>query len=113
MASVPQTFKEESMDDTVEITLKQKGEGMLAAIADIRNLLGERDKCLALLEFQAQLMLQGVDPEQVEKLGYDPRLDQRSKTHWNKPPLGKVYNMVYLKDGKRVDINPIPVPKGE
>lgn len=99
------------MEDTVEITLQQKGKAMLSAIARIRKLMEEKEKHLTILEFQSHLMLQGIDPKEVLKLGYDPIKDKRRKIYWNDPPLPEVFNVVYLKDGTKRDINPIPKPQ--
>lgn len=94
-------------------TLEQRGKAILAHIASVREKRKEQDALLADLLMQAEVMMQGIDPEQVKSYGYDPARDGR-KRGFNDPHgkrLRAIYNFVTMNDGTRVELDPpVDVP---
>jgi len=89
------------MTDGLETELREKGRAIREKIAQLRKLRAEQDLLLEELDHQAQLMDRGIDPQQVQNLGYDPARDKRGR---NQVP---VWNYAILKDGSRVNFAPL------
>lgn len=95
--------------------IQQLGQRMLATIEEVRQKTAERDRLLSVLEMQAMVMSQGIDVRNVKSYGYDPLTDKRKpmiKDQWRKPK-SPVYNYLIMKDGTRIDMEPVPVPRVE
>lgn len=71
--------------------LKTRGEAILGLIAQIRQKQAEQEKSLAQLESWAHLMVQGIDPDRVSKVGWQVR-------------QGKRCDFVVMDDGTKVDV---------
>jgi hypothetical protein len=95
------------------MTLQEKGQSILDMLVNIRKLREQQEALWRELEDQAALMLQGIDPQEVRGLVYDPLKDKRrhrpEMCHDNRPGF---YNVVKMKDGSEIILNPmIPVRK--
>ena len=84
--------------------IKTKGQAIIDAVAKIREKNAERERLLLELEQVAAIMLQGVNPEQIKGWVYDPLKDKRRHLwHGQRPD---VYNVLHMKDGSVVLLNP-------
>ena len=85
--------------------LEEKGKKILDAIVKIKKKREEQEKLYAKLEFQALLMLQGIDPQQIKRIGFDlskVKLSERLK-YWKDGNLSKEYvNVLVMKDAKEI-----------
>src|SRR5689334_3942362 len=91
--------------------LKERGQAMMKLIAESVEKHKEIIRTLAELEVSAKLMLQGIDTNEVQTLGYDPKIDKRSRGMAGLLKLPRVYNYVRLHSGERKEIDPIPCHK--
>ena len=91
------------------MSLKEKGQAMLDNIASMRKLREQQEELYKELEQIAQLMLQDINPKDIEKTIYDPKLDKRRQKTWE-VELPPILNVVVLKDGSRKELIP-PLPR--
>jgi hypothetical protein len=100
------------------------GQQVLALVQETRQKYAEGERQLAVLEMQAHVMCQGIEVHDVESYGYDPKLDKRpiplksvlrlkligprKEQQWRE--ANPVYNYVIMKDGNRIDMEPVAVP---
>jgi hypothetical protein len=87
--------------------LQEKGQAILTLIADIRKKRAEQEVYLHKLEWQATLMTQGIDPEEVHHFLYDPLADLR------KDRKVLIYTHAVMKDGTKLTLNPHLPMRGE
>jgi hypothetical protein len=83
--------------------MKARGAAILKVVASIRARNAPRERLLLELEQVAAVMLQGIDPEDIKDWVYDPMKDKGRHLNGNPPT---VYNVLHMKDGSTVLLNP-------
>ena len=79
------------------MTITEKGEAIAAKILSMRATIAEQHKLLAMLETQADFMVQGIDPAEI------------STTRNRRMTSGSVYFVhLTLKDGTTIDLTRTP-----
>ena len=87
------------------MTLEEKGKKILDTLVEIRKKRVEQEKLYAELEFQAILMLQGIDSQQVVGMGFDPSKVKKSMRlrYYADGKIKKGYiNGFIMKDGTKI-----------